>query len=137
MGEVNVTQFLGVVGILATAVSAILVAMISKIKSPGETGAVKASTLSDLVASVETMGNALDKERSDRLEDCIKFEKQVAELKSHYELTAEETRRRNSRELREMRAYYEGKILRIEQAHRDRVLSLKQRISALEAKNGD
>ena len=143
MDEFNPIEIISVMGILITGFSALGVALISRWKSDDDTGAVNAGTLSSLVKSVETMNNTLAKERAERLQDGVRFEKELEELRSFYRKKASEIesastdaiqklREQNTREMDSMRAFYEARISRLEQGHRDRVEALKGRIRALE-----
>ena len=119
--SVEILQLLGLFGVLITAAGAIIVALVSRIKSPEEVGAIKAETLAELVGTVSSISSSLSAERDERLKDCIRFDKEIANLREFY-----------STKISASEAAWEMRIKRLEQAHRDRVEALKSRIRALE-----
>ena len=119
--SVEILQLLGLFGVLITAAGAIIVALVSRIKSPEEVGAIKAETLAELVGTVSSISSSLSAERDERLKDCIRFDKEIANLREFY-----------STKISASEAAWEIRIKRLEQAHRDRVEALKSRIRALE-----
>ena len=119
--SVEILQLLGLFGVLITAAGAIIVALVSRIKSPEEVGAIKAETLAELVGTVSSISSSLSAERDERLKDCIRFDKEIANLREFY-----------STKISASEAAWEMRINRLEQAHRDRVEALKSRIRALE-----
>ena len=119
--SVEILQLLGLFGVLITAAGAIIVALVARIKSPAEVGAIKAQTLAELVGTVSSISSSLSAERDERLKDCIRFDKEIANLREFY-----------STKISASEAAWEMRIKRLEQAHRDRVEALKSRIRALE-----
>jgi hypothetical protein len=101
-------------------------------KSPYEAVAVKSDAIQSLTDSVDTLTIRLSSERDARLQDCIEFEQNIADLRI-------ELSRKYDTQLYDMKAYYEERINRLEQGHRDVVKVLKTRIRELEnaVKNGN
>ena len=101
-------------------------------RSPLQAIAVKADAIQNLTDSVDTLTTRLSEERDARLQDCIDFEKNIGDLRR-------ELSKKYDAQLYDMRAYYEERINRLEQGHKDTVKVLKTRIWELEnlMKNGN
>jgi len=110
-------------------VGTVLTALISRWKSPLDSVAIKADAIRELTGSISEINTVLASERRERIDDCIKFELDIANLRD--ELVAR-YENRLATEIEQLRVYYEDKIKRLEQAHRDRVAVLKERILKLE-----
>ena len=112
---------------LAGSVAMVYVAWLRYRKSPHQAVAVKAGAIDNLTKSVDTLTTRLSEEREARLQDCIDFERNLDGLRT-------ELSDRCDRRIIELKTYYEERISRLEQAHRDRVEALKTRIKELENK---
>jgi len=110
-------------------VGTVLTALISRWKSPLDSVAIKADAIRELTGSISEINTVLASERRERIDDCIKFELDIANLRDELVTRYEN---RLATEIEQLRAYYEDKIKRLEQAHRDRVAVLKERILKLE-----
>lgn len=130
--EITVAQVIGLLSVTVTAFSIIMVAYISKRKSPGEIGAIKAGTLSSLIKSIQIINDELDDEREERIKDCVNFEKQLVDLREFYSQKLKVVELQGQNQIESLKQHYEERIARLEQAHRDRVNSMKERIRALE-----
>lgn len=130
----NLLQFsayaVAIVGTIAT----IIVAWIQHRRSPHEAVAIRSEAIESLTNSVEKLTVRLNIVQSERIADCLEFDRNLDALR--IELSDKYDRR-----LSEMQAHYEQKIARLEQGHRDRVEALKKRIKELESRvengNGD
>ena len=110
-------------------VGTVLTALISRWKSPLDSVAIKADAIRELTGSISEINTVLASERRERIDDCIKFELDIANLRDELVTRYEN---RLATEIEQLRVYYEDKIKRLEQAHRDRVAVLKERILKLE-----
>jgi hypothetical protein len=113
-------------------VAMLAAAYLRYMRSPYEAVAVKSDAIQNLTDSVDILTTRLGEERQARLKDCVEFETNLAglrrELSSKYDA-----------QLYDMKAYYEERINRLEQGHKDTVKVLKMRIRELEnrVKNGN
>jgi hypothetical protein len=137
----------GVVLAFVTGIFGLVAAIISRYKNKEELGAISTGALATLAGRVTEMNESLAEAEAARLDDCMRFEKDIEDLRTFYRhkllelevANAEAIKKlqaKNTREIDQLRVYYEGKIERIEQAHRDRVNSLKERIKVLENGSG-
>lgn len=137
-------QALGLIGIILTAASTIGAAIIAQRKSKEELSAIRTDTLSLLADRVKELNAELGRQQVERLEDVVRFERDIEELRTFYrnkldesqaaqELALENLKSQYRAEIEQLRNYYESKIKRMEQGHKDRVESLKERIRALES----
>jgi len=147
--EIVDIAYVGVIGIAITAGASIIVAMIARWRSAGQDAVEASDAIDKLVLSINSLAEQLEKERAARKRDVLaleqelraqnnkstEIERRAREAQRELEATRAELEETRG-ELVELRNYYEDKIARIEQAHRDRVHSLKARIKALEVENG-
>jgi hypothetical protein len=113
-------------------VGMVMAAFLRYRRSPYEAVAVKSDAIQNLTDSVDILTTRLATERDARLQDCIEFEQNITDLR-------QELSRKYDGQLYDMKAYYEDRISRLEQGHRDVVKVLKARIRELEnaVKNGN
>lgn len=94
-------------------------------KSPYESVVVSSDAIQNLAESVDTLTIRLSEERSARLADSLEFEQRLTALRTELSL-------KYDAQLYDMKAYYEDRIKRLEQGHKDVVKALKSRIRELE-----
>jgi hypothetical protein len=94
-------------------------------KSPYESVAVSSDAIQNLTESVDTLTTRLSEERNSRLADSLEFEQRLTALRL-------ELSRKYDTQLYDMKTYYEDRIKRLEQGHKDVVKALKSRIRELE-----
>ena len=128
MLELSGAWILGIMSVVITAIAGIFVALIQKLRTPAEAIVLEAGALDHLGSVVSDLSAALSKETAARREDRVRITRIVAECESAIRVSQEE----NKAQISQLRLYYERKMGRMEQAHRDRVNALKGRIRVLE-----
>lgn len=109
----------------------VYVAYVQKKRSPHETIATGTEAIENLMVSLKELTLLYNKERAERLSDCIKFERGLVDLRKELTDYYDE---KTKEDLFQQKEDYEIIIKRLKQGYSDQIKALKLRILELEAK---